>query len=226
MKAKIVEKAIFILIVIIGTILVMFGIKFAYNSIRFSKDAILIEAQITAIETYKNDDGELSHRAYISYMFEKQEYADVPLGIYSSNMYEGKTVDVYIDAENPQYVVSKTRLWVESAMLIGMGIVFSMMGWIPIIRFIKKARKKQWLLQNGKILYGIVESIDWNTSYTVNGQHPYLIYCTYTDETDGTVHHFKSENLWYDPGVAFPLGSDIKIYVNRDDYSSYYVDAE
>lgn len=202
------------------------GVIRLYSIIHAFSDDVQVEAEITAIETYRNTDGELHYRAYVSYTFEKHEYKDVLLGIYTSNMYEGKRIEVYVDADNPEHVESKTRLWVDFVAFMGFGAVFSLIGWIPIIGYIKKARKKAWLLQNGKILYGTVESINWNSGYAVNGRHPYLIYCTYTDEFDGTMYRFKSENLWYDPGVSFSLGSEIKVYVKQDDYSYYYVDTE
>ena len=65
-----------------------------------------------------------------------------------------------------------------------------------------------------------------NTGYSVNGRHPYVIYCAYEDEYNNTVYYFKSENLWYDPSFRFAIGSEIDVYVDPKDYSKNYVDTE
>lgn len=108
----------------------------------------------------------------------------------------------------------------------GIGILFFCIGVIPLIIFHRKKVRKEHLLANGRILHATVERIDIDTSLTVNGQSPYVIYCTWKDEYADVLYRFKSEYLWTDPGYVFEEGSEITVYVDGNDYSRYYVEAE
>ncbi len=222
MKTNKTEIILFSIFAIIGGLLLLAGIVIGYFSIRFHAEAVPLKAKITSIETYR----EQNERVYVSYIYENQEYKDIALGGYSSSMYEGEEITLYINPQNPRDAKSKLDLWIAPAVFVGMGIIFSLVGWIPLLWKRRKKRKKQWLRENGTVLYGVVEGSDWNTFYSVNGRHPFVIYCTYTDDFDGTTYRFKSENLWFDPEAQFPAGTPIKIYVNREDYSSYFVDVD
>lgn len=107
-----------------------------------------------------------------------------------------------------------------------MGIIFSLVGFIPLIISAKKNKRQKNLLTNGRVLYATVDEITWNGSMTVNGQNPYLILCSYKDEYQDVIYRFKSNNLWIDPIHVFPVGSTIEVYVDPNDYSNYYVNAE
>ena len=60
----------------------------------------------------------------------------------------------------------------------------------------------------------------------MNGQNPYVIYCSWKDEYADVLYRFKSDNLWTDPSFLFDSGSEINVYVDGNDFSKYYVDAE
>lgn len=222
MKTNKTEIILFSIFAIIGSLLFLAGIVIGYFSIRFHAEAVPLKAQITSIETYR----EQNERVYVSYTYENQEYKDIALGGYSSSMYEGEEITLYINPQDPQDAKSKLDLWIAPTVFLGIGIIFSLVGWLPILRKRRKKKKNQWLRENGTVLYGVVEYSDQNTFYSVNGRHPFVIYCTYTDDFNGTIYRFKSENLWFDPVAQFPAGTPIKIYVNREDYSSYFVDVE
>ena len=222
MKANKTEIILFSIFAIIGNLLLLAGIILGYFSIRFYAEAVPLKAQITSIGTYR----ERYEKVDVSYTYENQEYKDIPLNGYSSTMHVGEEITLYINPQNPQDAKSKLDLWMPLAVFLGIGIIFSLVGWLPILRKRRKKKKNQWLRENGTVLYGVVEGSDWNTFYSVNGRHPFVIYCTYTDDFDSTTYRFKSENLWFDPEAQFPAGTPIKIYVNREDYSSYFVDVE
>lgn len=222
MKTNKTEIILFTLFAVIGNIFLLAGIVTACLSVRFYTGAVSLEGRITSIETYR----EQNEQAYVSYAYENQEYKNIALGGVSSNMYEGEKITLYIDPQNPKNVKSKLDFWLPPVIFLGFGILFSLIGWIPLLRKRRKKRKNQWLRENGSVLYGVVERSDWNASYTVNGRHPFVIFCTYTDELSGTIYRFKSDNLWFDPDEHFPPGTPIKIYVKREDYSSYFVDVE
>ena len=90
----------------------------------------------------------------------------------------------------------------------------------------RKSSKRKKLIDAGHSIYATVDSIDINTSYSVNGRHPFVIYCSYKDEYKDVIYRFKSDNLWTDPSQVIEPGSEIRIYVDGTDFSKYHVDTE
>lgn len=83
---------------------------------------------------------------------------------------------------------------------------------------------------NGEItrgnFYGTEKSKSRNGRYTVrvNGKNPYIIKCKY-EAIDGTVHIFKSRNLFFNPESVLK-GTRVKVYTDRINYKKYYVDID
>ena len=48
----------------------------------------------------------------------------------------------------------------------------------------------------------------------------------YRDEYKDVLYKFKSDNLWVYADELIHPGDSIRIYVNGDDYSKYYVDVD
>lgn len=58
---------------------------------------------------------------------------------------------------------------------------------------------------------------------SVNGQHPFQIFCQWQDPQTSKVHVFASENLWYDPS-AFIHDKTFQVYLEPGNAEHYYVD--
>lgn len=215
---------VFIIFSVVGMIFVVTGIIWIVSSIRLKQDAVEITAVISEIESYRNTDGERSCRVYVTYTYEGKIFENVRLSEYSSNMYEGKEITLFLNPEKPENV--STGSAVGGIVFIAMGAIFVLVGIIPIAVMVKKASAKKKIIATGYSIYGTVEGIGYNTSYSVNGRHPYVIYCTYRDDYKNIIYRFKSDNLWNNPESIVQPGSEIRIYVNRDDYSKYHVDTE
>ena len=110
--------------------------------------------------------------------------------------------------------------------LLFMGVIFGLVGIIPLMNINKQSRKHEYLLNNGKVLMAKIESIYLDTTMSVNGYNPYVVTCTYTDEYSGQIMRFKSHRIWEgDIGMA-AVGQEIKVYVDPADYHTYYVSPE
>lgn len=192
----------------------------------FKSQAVKITAEITDIRKYYDIDNELEHRAYVSYSYDGEEYENVPLNSYSSSMYEGEKIELLCDPEHPGRIMTSSLGIILPAVLGGMGIIFALVGIIPLIVMRRKKKKQKELLEKGTVIYATVDSIQMNTSYSVNGRHPYVIYCSYKDIYKDVTYQYKSENLWTDPTGVLPPGSTVGVYVMPNDYSRYYVDAQ
>ncbi len=201
----------------------VFSIK---NYSDFKAIAVPVNAEIVRIEDYYDSDDELHHQAYVSYSFRGSSYEDIPLSYYSSGMYEGKDIELLCDPVNPGRVRESAPISITGIILLVMGSIFFLVGGLPIVFNIRKAIQRKQLLTMGKVLVATVDSIEYNTSYSVNGRHPFVIYCSYRDEYKDVTYLFKSDNLWTDPLAVFEPGSSIQVLVNEKDYSQYYVKAE
>lgn len=211
---------------VIGLVFVIAGIFWIVSVNNFKKIAVETVAEITTIDTYRDSDGDRHHTVYVDYSYDGTSYDHVSLGFYSSNMYEGKEIELLLDPNNPRKISAKDEGYFGGIIFIIMGTVFGGVGLISLISSIKRNSKKKKLLEQGYYVVAIVESIDVNTSYTVNGRHPYLIYCVYQDPYSGMLYRFKSENLWTNPESVIQPGYGITVYVMPNDFSTYYVDVE
>lgn len=211
---------------LVGIGLFIGGFAWLSNGIKFKENAQEVIAEITDIETYRDSDGERRHRPYVSYTLAGITYDDRPLNSYSSDMYVGQEITILCNPDEPGRIMTGMSIYLGGGILLGMGVIFTLVGLGPIIGSVIKSSHRKKILQNGKVLYATVDNIVYNTSYSVNGRHPFIIYCTYRDDYKDISYRFKSAPLWTDPNPVFPVGSYIEVYVNPNDYSKYHVNAE
>lgn len=226
MKKQKMIYVIFGIFLVIGIGLLAGDVFITQKYSAFKSNAEEITGEIASIERYYGSDREEKHHVYVNYTYDGVEYKDVSINSYSSTMYEGKKIKLLCDKDNPHHIMTSSGSLLAVSILGGMGIVFTLVGGIPLIVIKVKSSGKKKILKNGQVIYATVESIVLNTSYTVNGQNPYLIYCSYEDPYQDVIYRFKSENLWTDPTEVFPVGSSIKVYVSPGDYSKYYVNTQ
>lgn len=231
MKKNNVATIIFSIFTAVGIVFILAAAFIWGNEMQFRRSAVEVTGEIVDIVTgyeYRNSsrDRRISHEVYVTYTFEGETYERVRLNEYSSSMYKGKSITLLCDPKNPGRVKTEFGAYLALFLVGGIGILFSCIGIIPLIIFHRKKVQKKRLLANGRVLHATVERIDINRALSVNGQNPYVIYCTWKDEYTDVLYRFKSENLWTDPGHVFNEGSEIAVYVDGKDYSKYYVDAE
>lgn len=202
------------------------GLIWLISCFQFRETAVEVPGIITEITEYRNSDGEYNHHVYVSYEYNGEVFENISLNAYSGSMYEGENIILLYDPERPGKVRLKSMLYFGPILLMGMGVLFSVIGGGILTAVLCRSARRKKIRNQGKILYAIVEQIVHNESYTVNGIHPYVIYCTYRDDYRDVVYRFKSENLWSDPSALFPLGSSIEVRVDEKDYSKYYVNVE
>lgn len=216
---------VFSIFLIVGIVFVAVGIGVLYSGIRFRKNAVETRAVITDIQTHRSGD-DTHHSVWVEYEYDGKVYKDVRLNEYNSGMYTGKEITILVDPKNPQKASTEYGLIFAGGVFLLMGVIFSCVGIIPIIVGIKRSSLQKQLIAGGRSIFAKVESITHNTSYRVNGRSPYVVYCTYQDEYKGVVYRFKSDNIWQNPEYFLQPGSDVRVYVNGEDYSKYYVDVE
>lgn len=76
-----------------------------------------------------------------------------------------------IDPDNPAKIRTGFGMILMSAVFGGIGLIFVCVGLIPLIVMGRKAAVTKKLIQAGSYIYAVVESIDYNTGYAVDGQN-------------------------------------------------------
>ena len=89
---------------------------------------------------------------------------------------------------------------------------------------LQKKKETQQLLENGRYILAEICEIVPNYTIRVNRKHPYVIHCKY-EAIDGTVHIFKSRNLFFNP-ESLLKGTSVKVYTDGKNYKKYYVDID
>lgn len=218
-----VESIVGLIFFVCGTGVMFLGFFLNNNSKEFAETAVPVSAVISEIETYRDSDGDISHHAYVSYEFGGKKYEDVSLGYYSSSMREGKTIDILCNPYAPYEIQSPEGMEFAFWICFGMGAIFAVVGGGLFVAPLLKNVKDNRLMETGKTIWGVVESVGINTNYSVNGEHPWVLYCKYEEDYSGRVYRFKSDNLWFDPSFIYNEGDSIQIIVNPNDYSKHKV---
>lgn len=217
---------------ILGIVFIIAGIMWIIDSISFKANAVEITGKIVKIETYyeyenngKRKEVEENHNVFVDYEYNGVYYDNVKID-YNVGMREGETITLLCDPKNPGDVRTSSDILLIPVLVLVLGLIAGCVGISKLVSEVKKNSSQKRLLSEGKILRAVVESIERNKSIRVNGRCPYIIYCTYTDEFNGNVYHFESDNIWGHQEMMFQVGSSINVHVDHNDYRKYYVNTE
>lgn len=150
-KNNIVLKLVFGILVVVGFIFFIVGIILLVSSIRFQEEAVEVSAEITQIESYRDIDGDISHRVYVTYSYGGKTYENVNLQEYSSGMYEGKEITLLVQPDDPYNVSTGLINILIGGIFVGIGCIFLLICIIALILFARRNRKKKRLLEAGQL---------------------------------------------------------------------------
>lgn len=225
MKENRIENLVWIIFFSIGLIFFLIGVIICANIFNY-ENKIETTGAITEISYHNHSRGNSSYDVYVSYNVDNTQY-ESKLNSYSSSFYEGKEIDIYYDKENPSKIGIKS-LDLLFLMFPGFGLIFVIIGGIGIIIKIKKKKDEKKLKTTGKTIYANYVETVANTSYRVNGKHPYNIICEWNNPLDNKKYIFKSKNLWINP-ESIILEKNIKqfpIYIDESNKKKYIVDTD
>ncbi len=114
-------------------------------------------------------------------------------------------------------------LWLGPIIAGGLGAIFVLIGGALLLSPMFAARKQADLRQRGTRIVTTFQSVEQNTSLTVNGRHPFRVVTQWTNPATSQIHVFESENLWFDP-TAHINARDIGVYIERGNPKRYFVD--
>ncbi len=100
--------------------------------------------------------------------------------------------------------------------------IFIAAGVWQIVKQVKSIAKAKRMLEEGRMYWAEVSSINQNTSVRINGRSPYYVECWCEDEM-GLCRNFTSDEVMQLPSML-SFGAKVAVYVNPDDSEEYYVD--
>ena len=137
---------IFLFFGLIGVGLIIGGFIYMSSSLRFQSIAVEVSGTITNITTRVDSDGDTHHTVLVSYSYGGRDFDNVHLSFYSSSMYEGKEIPLLVDPGNPGHMTSKSGDTFGYMMLFGMGLIFSLVGFIPLGCMFARSRRDRNLM--------------------------------------------------------------------------------
>lgn len=223
MRKKNIDRIFFAIFTIAGIAILTGGIYLLLSqTVLNKKNKIETTATITDI-IYKKDENS-SHIVYASHEVDGEEYESI-LSFYSSTFYIGKKIKAYYYENIPQKLYANGEKFTPYLMII-LGSVFSVIGFIGVFYRIIKGNSQNKLKENGISISAEFMEIRRNNSYSVNDVHPYNIICKWTNPTTGENYIFKSENIWLNPKhiISNYNISHFTIYYNPNNIKKYYMD--
>lgn len=223
MRENRVEKLLGICFFAAGILMLVIAIICAVFSGHTKKTADKITGTITGIYSSRDDDTNGNSSITVSYSYKGQQY-ETGLGEYSSSMWVGKDIDLYVDKDDPGKVRTGELLFLPTLILAIIAVPFLVIGGIFLMIAIKQRKKKEYLMQHGKRVMAEVTGGSRNLNYTVNGRHPWKLECRYEDIFSDEIYLFSSGNVWMDPELY--IGQQVSVYVEGENYKKYYVDVD
>jgi len=131
---------------------------------------------------------------------------------------------LYLPAQPDEAKIdSFSSLWGGTIILAGIGGVFFLIGAGMIVYGIRKQNKKEYLLQRGTRINTNFQAVSRNTSYKVNGRHPYVITSQWMNPKTNELHIFESDNIWFDPKDHIKTDT-MTVYIDPNDPGEYHMD--
>lgn len=213
---------IFSTIIGIGLLVAAVFMTLHVQNVRKTYEPVL--AQIVKISEHINTNRRRSHTVYVSYEYDGQTYNDVHYNSYDRSMYEGKTISVYVNPNNPSQADSGSYTAVMLLIPIGLVIIFAGNAAAKALGGGSSAKQIKELRENGLRIDAIIESTVENSNIKINGKCPFQIHCKYDDPISATTYYFISNNVYGFERDIFKTGRTIPVYVDRTDYNKYFVD--
>ncbi|MDD6812000.1 MAG: DUF3592 domain-containing protein [Lachnospiraceae bacterium] len=222
-KESCVEKILGICFFTIGVLMLVIALVCAFFSWNTKNTSEKVTGTITEIYNSRGERSTGNSGITVEYSYHGQEYEGY-ISEYSSSMWVGKDITLYVNKEDPHQVRTVSLLYLPTLILGCIAVPFSIIGGVFLLIVRKRKKRKQYLLQNGRQVMAEVTGGRLNYNYAVNGRHPWKMECKYEDIYSGELYLFSSENIWIDP--EFYIGQQVTVYVDANNYRKYYVDVE
>ena len=211
-----------------GIIMFLIAGYLYYKSVKFRKSAYKTNGEVIELVSHQDSDNRTTMYApKVSYFVDGIEH------FYTSNssssnpsLNEGDKIIVYYDPKNANNVeLQGIEFYLGILILGGIGLVFALIGIIPLYLRKRRNEKNEWLKINGQKIKAHFEGISLNNSYQVNGRSPYNVNAQFLDIKNNKVYTFKSENIWFDPTPFIQNIDTVNVIIaSNNDFKKYFMD--
>jgi len=222
-------------VLIIGITILIFVHIFYGHTISFMKNAVKTTAIVTSVKDWVDKTTEqLEVTVGVKYDVDGVEYTNEYIIPFIPFTREGGNVTIYYDKENPGRI-EPSGFFIPYIFYTFLGII-GVYSYISCTNEEKKKNKKDAenrkyydkyknMRKLGKIIYANIEKVEKNKFYTLNGERPYIIKCSYFNQTTNELYDFESENIMYDVKKLIELNNITTIPVKLRK-NKYYVDVK
>jgi len=214
----------------------LMGAFFSYrNTSLFVQEASRAEGTIVDMVTVDT----VSARGYRSTVYyptinfmdrggEKIEFKST-IGTNPPSYSKGQKVEILYRPTDPQnaQINDFGSLWTGPIVLGSIGGGFLIIGTIvmtiPFIVFGLPERDKEYLKVSGVSIQTKFQNVQLNTSFSVNGSHPFVVVTQWQNPATSELHIFQSNNLWFDPS-DYIKSETITVFIDKNNPKKYYVD--
>lgn len=203
---------------IVGLICLAITVPLTYRSIMKSRNWEVTTGTITSLSS----DG--FPTITFNYKGKTYSFRDNERG---QNVTTGLEVDVHFPKDKPELGEPKSFIddWLAPLLLGMFALIFGGIGLGGFAGMLRRSHIKQELVDMGKgrkIKCPATVSLD--TSFTVNGRHPYVIIAQQLDKIGSQLREFKSEHIWFDPTGLVEQKRTVDVFVDPEDPTRYWVD--
>lgn len=138
---------------------------------------------------------------------------------------EGEIVKVFYRAGEPQNAMIDGffSLWGGALILSILGGVFTTIGGSILAVVAIKNRRDAYLKVHGTPVQSEFQSVELNTSLTVNGRHPFRVVSQWINPATSKVHVFRSNHIWFDP-TSYISGKHVTVMIDNNNPKKYFMD--
>ena len=136
----------------------------------------------------------------------------------------GEVVEIYYDIINPDdtHIVRYEWFWmsflsITGIAFIGGGIIWGLLIWL-------RANRRNWLLQNGSVLEGVIQSVVQDPQIMLGDKPAFVILCEWKKDEHSATLLFKSEPLAANPTKFLEDKETLPIYIDLENPENYWID--
>lgn len=244
------KKILFIILIITAIILLLLGVYHLFDRNKYIKNGEKVYAKVVNILSYP-DSGSDTYQAdlkeyrelldeyrelgiisettgvaiIIEYQYQDKTYTK-ELGYFSNEIYISQNVGIYLNKNNPTDFIyeGSSQFAIYFCFIVGSVLLISNVLLLFVFKYNDDCN--QILLIKGKCLLCEVLYADEDEKKSMFERHPYIFTCVYNDEENDEEKIFTSESVYCKNNGLTYIGKKIKVYVDPNDNTNYYVDTK
>jgi hypothetical protein len=196
------------------------------NQREFRASALQAEGTVVDFATHRSD-GKTMYTPVVQFTAADGRAIEISGSTSSSSPgYErGERVPVFYSANTPEQaqIDSFMENWFGALIISIFGVLGTSIGGALFAFGLRRRRVRRWLAQHGMKVRAKMLGAEENTSYKVNGRHPWRVRAQWQHPVTQKLYVFYSDNLWFDPS-DYCTAEQIEALVNADDPRQYHLD--